>query len=61
MKPIRGFITGWYPYPFLEPAGPGGIPSLLLYVIGIAAFIVVVASVAIGFGRLGSRRERAAP
>jgi hypothetical protein len=56
---IRGAITGWYPYPFLEPAGPGGIPSLLIYVVGIAAFIVVVASVAIGFGRLTAGRERA--
>ena len=55
---IRGAITGWYPYPFLEPAGPGGIPSLLIYVVGIAAFIVVVASVAIGFGYLLAGRER---
>ena len=56
---IRGAITGWYPYPFLEPAGPGGIASLLVYVVGIAAFIVVVASVAIGFDRLTARRESA--
>ncbi|WP_255461365.1 Pr6Pr family membrane protein [Glaciihabitans sp. INWT7] len=58
---IRGAITGWYPYPFLEPAGPGGIPSLLVYVVGIAAFIVAVASAAIGFARLTARADRAAP
>jgi hypothetical protein len=57
---IRGAITLWYPYPFLEPSGPGGIPSLLVYVIGIAAFIVAVASAAIGFARLSARHERAA-
>jgi hypothetical protein len=58
---IRGALTGWYPYPFLEPAGPGGIPSLLVYVVGIAAFIVAVASAAIGFARLTARADRAAP
>jgi len=58
---IRGAITLWYPYPFLEPAGPGGIPSLLVYVVGIAAFIIVVASAAIGLARLTARREVVAP
>ncbi|MES2092601.1 MAG: Pr6Pr family membrane protein [Actinomycetota bacterium] len=58
---LRGAITGWYPYPFLEPDGPGGIGSVLVYVIGIAAFIVAVASAAIGLARLGSRRHRADP
>lgn len=57
---IRGGITGWYPYPFLQPAGPGGIPSVLVYVIGIAAFIIAVGSAAIGFAHLAARRERAA-
>ncbi|CAN5520326.1 Pr6Pr family membrane protein [soil metagenome] len=54
---IRGAITGWYPYPFLEPAGPGGIPSVLVYVVGIAAFIIAVASAAIGYARLTAKRE----
>lgn len=54
---IRGAITGWYPYPFLDPAGPGGIPSLLIYVVGIAAFIVMVAAVAIGLANHTARRE----
>jgi hypothetical protein len=52
---IRGALTGWYPYPFLDPAGPGGIPSLLVYVVGIAAFIVAIASAAIGLARLAAR------
>ena len=58
---IRGAITLWYPYPFLEPAGPGGIPSLLAYIVGIAAFIIAVASAAIGLARVTDRREVAAP
>ena len=54
---IRGAIMGWYPYPFLEPAGAGGIPGVLVYVVGIAAFIIAVASAAIGFARLTAQRE----
>ena len=55
---IRGAITTWYPYPFLEPGGPGGITSLVIYVVGIAAFIVAVASAAIGLERLRLGRQR---
>ena len=57
---VRGPLTGWYPYPFLEPDGPGGWPSVMLYVVGIAAFIVVMATVFIAvtrsnrFGRVES-------
>ncbi len=58
---LRGAITGWYPYPFLEPDGPGGIGSVIVYVVGIAAFIVAVASAAIGLARFGSRRPRPVP
>ena len=57
---LRGGITGWYPYPFLEPAGPAGIPGVLIYVVGIAAFIIAVASAAIGFARLATGRESTA-
>ncbi|MGG7466372.1 Pr6Pr family membrane protein [Plantibacter sp. YIM 135347] len=36
---IRGAITGWYPYPFLNPAQPGGYGAVAVYVIAIAGFI----------------------
>lgn len=49
---VRGAITGWYPYPFLEPDGPNGIAGVLVYVVAIAAFIVGLASAAIGYSRL---------
>jgi hypothetical protein len=52
---VRGAITGWYPYPFLEPAN--GIASLLVYVVGISVFIVAVASAAIGLARPAARRS----
>jgi hypothetical protein len=54
---VRGAVTGWYPYPFLDPGGRGGIGSLLVYVIGIAALIVGIASLAIALDRLGARRR----
>lgn len=41
---IRGPIVGWYPYPFLNPdIEPGvGYGGVLVYVIAIAAFILLV-------------------
>ena len=53
---IRGQLTGWYPYPFLEPFGPGGWGSVFLYVLGIAAFILLVAGVAIAISRVAAGR-----
>jgi hypothetical protein len=57
---VRGAVTGWYPYPFLQPGGPGGITSLLVYVVGIAALIVGIASLAISVDRLRARRRAGA-
>ena len=33
---LRGAATGWYPYPFLDPAGVGGYAGVVPYAIGIA-------------------------
>ncbi|MEV4686741.1 Pr6Pr family membrane protein [Microbacterium sp. LWH3-1.2] len=41
----------WYPYPFLNPNNPGGWPSVVLYVIGIAAAIVAVGAFVVCWGR----------
>ncbi len=46
---IRGAVTGWYPYPFLEPST--GWLSVSIYVVGIAAFIVGLASLAIAYSQ----------
>lgn len=37
---IRGALTGFYPYPFLEPAQPGGWAAVAGYIVGISAFII---------------------
>lgn len=56
---IRGLLDGWFPYPFLEPAGPAGWPGVAIYVLGIAAFIVAVSSGLVAISRARwSRTER---
>ncbi|GHD79047.1 hypothetical protein CLV85_1043 [Salinibacterium amurskyense] len=40
---VRGLLDGWFPYPFLEPNGPDGWGGVLVYVLGIAAFIIAIA------------------
>jgi hypothetical protein len=47
--------SGWYPYPFLDPSGPGGWPSVVLYIVGIAAAIIAVAFVVVWTGRRTAR------
>jgi hypothetical protein len=49
---VRGVLTGWYPYPFLDPDGPDGPTSVIAYIVGITLFILAVASVAIGISRI---------
>jgi hypothetical protein len=40
---IRGSITGWWPYWFIDPTGDGGIAGMLTYIFGIMAFLYVTA------------------
>jgi hypothetical protein len=48
---IRGGLRGWYPYPFLDPNGPGGWPSVIGYVVAIAAIILGLGAAAIATTR----------
>jgi hypothetical protein len=48
---IRGAITGWYPYPFLNPAQDAGYGGVVVYVIAIAAFILLVGAGIIALSR----------
>ncbi len=50
---VRGAATGWYPYPFLNPANVGGYVAVSAYACGIA----VTFALAIGILRsVGNRR-----
>ena len=40
---LRGADTGWYPYPFLNPAQVGGYGGVTIYALGIAATFVLAA------------------
>lgn len=42
---IRGSVTGWWPYPFLDPTGPAGWAGVVTYIVGIALFFYVNAVV----------------
>jgi uncharacterized membrane protein len=50
---VRGVVTDWYPYPFLDPDGPEGPVSVIVYIVAIAFFIIAVACVAIALSRVG--------
>ncbi|MDP3983614.1 MAG: Pr6Pr family membrane protein [Acidimicrobiia bacterium] len=39
---VRGSITDWYPYPFLDPAEVGGYGGVALYAAAIAVAFVIV-------------------
>lgn len=45
----------WYPYPFLDPNGPGGWPSVAAYVAVISVAFVAVGSVAVWITRRRAR------
>jgi hypothetical protein len=53
---IRGAITGWYPYPFLNPAHPGGYGRVALYAVVLA---VVMGLLALGVNAIGRWRAGA--
>ena len=48
---IRGPLVGWYPYPFLNPAQPGGYGAVAVYVIAIAGFIGIMSCAVIALSR----------
>lgn len=50
---VRGALTGWYPYPFLEPET--GWLSVAVYIVGIAVLVVGIASLGIAYSRQARR------
>jgi len=47
---LRGSATGWYPYPFLDPANVGGYAGIAAYALGITATFLVVGGLLLVFG-----------
>jgi hypothetical protein len=55
---VRGLSDGWWPYWFIDPSGPGGVGSMLAYVLAISVFFIVLALVLIALARLSYRLMR---
>ncbi len=56
---VRGADTGWYPYPFLNPAQVGGYGGVATYALGIAATFILAAWALLAVGnRLADSRSR---
>lgn len=55
---IRGMITGWWPYPFLEPDGPNGVGGVVAYILGIATFMSINAFVALLIARIWAKLRK---
>jgi hypothetical protein len=49
---IRGAITDWYPYDFINPDESGGYGGVALYFLGILAGFMLVSALVIGTSRL---------
>jgi hypothetical protein len=54
---VRGALTNWYPYPFLNP--DTGWASVATYIVGIAAFIIAIAALGILVARTATRQQHA--
>jgi hypothetical protein len=52
---VRGVLTGWWPYPFLDPTGPAGWLGVVEYIVGIAAFFLLSTFVFVAIARLWER------
>ena len=40
---VRGLLINYYPYPFLDPTGEGGVSNMIQWILIIAGFFVVLA------------------
>jgi hypothetical protein len=44
---VRGYSTGWWPYPFLDPTQPAGVGGMVTYIVVIVVFLAVTCLVAL--------------
>ena len=54
---FHGVHTGWYPYPFLNPASEGGYNSVVAYIVAIAVVVLTIAGLAIVISRITPAME----
>lgn len=58
---VRGVLTGWWPYPFLNPTGSAGWGGVVTYIVGIALFFYVNAVVFATIARVWERTRSHRP
>jgi hypothetical protein len=58
---VRGALTGWWPYPFLNPTGPNGVGGVVIYVVGIALVIWLIAFLGLLLAKLVTRHPAPIP
>lgn len=58
---VRGAITGWYPYDFLDPTASSWPQVLVTTAVVLAAFLVIAALLHLAQGRLRRQEIPAAP
>ncbi len=49
---IRGLVTNWWPYWFINPNEEGGIPGMLTYIAAITAFFLILGFLVLGIKKL---------
>ncbi|MDQ3229588.1 MAG: Pr6Pr family membrane protein [Pseudomonadota bacterium] len=54
---LRGMTTGWYPYPFLNPATAGGYTGVAMYSLGIFVAFLVVGFALLAVGNRSSTED----
>jgi hypothetical protein len=52
----RGYASGWWPYPFLDPTKPAGVAGMLTYLAIIVVFLAITSLVMVGLSKLIHRR-----
>jgi hypothetical protein len=55
---IRGILTGWWPYWFIDPNDPGGLPQMIQYIFGIMAFMLVSAAISVAVMKTNLAKAR---
>ncbi|MEP7281740.1 MAG: Pr6Pr family membrane protein [Rubrivivax sp.] len=56
---VRGAATGWYPYPFLDPAHVGGYGVVAAYAVGIFATFLLASWALLAVGNRSARKTHA--
>jgi hypothetical protein len=49
---IRGFITNWWPYWFINPNGEAGVIGMLSYIGAITTFFLILGFIVLGLKKL---------